>query len=100
MLRHPEFLVEQMSRDEADGDESSVISIRDRCEDDLLKSVVEISAEQKYFLPDIDGVITAVVQGLLSTHVGCHVLAVIDSQEWVNFALENHEIQNDPKRER
>lgn len=96
VLSHPELVVEEMPRNEADGNESRVVGIQNGCEDDLFESIVEVAAHQKHFLSYVNSVVGAAVKWFLASQVW-HVPVVVDSQEWINFGFEYHEIQNDSK---
>lgn len=67
MLSHPKLVVHEIPWNEADGNECSVVSVEYGREDDLLKSIVEITAKQKYFLSYINCIVAAAVERLLTS---------------------------------
>lgn len=56
MLSHPKLVIEEMLVHKAPGNETAVVCIEYRCEDDLLESIIEVASHLTNFLTNLCGI--------------------------------------------
>jgi hypothetical protein len=89
MLCHPKLAVEQIRRHKAHRNKRRVIRIHNTREDNLLKSIVEVTSQAFNFMSNVHGIVRARVKWLIAAEIW-HLFAVIDPKEWIDFAFENY----------
>lgn len=64
MLRHPEFVIEEILIDKTPWNEATVVSIEHWSEDDLLETMIKVGAHLADFLSDLNCVFWAAEIGI------------------------------------